>query len=209
MTDTFGIFTNTGLTTNYGGSYSLIHKTDQSDNPQDLGPLYIGSLGSAGGDTADRKLQATSSPGVDNIVLSVVDILPIWVVATAYTVGQRRQPTASNTYVYTCTTAGTSHASTEPTWPLTLGSTVVDNTCIWTCTSKKHVTTEIVLAATSGDLATNTPGASLSLGNTITSGTTNEKLVYIRVINSVNTVGNDSAEPEIAIAINGVTEYTV
>src|SRR5258708_7489895 len=148
LTQTFNLFTNTGLSVSFGGSYSLVHKTDQSDNPQD-NVLYFGSLGSDGSNIADRKLQATSNPGTDNVVLSVVDILPIWLVNTAYTVGQRRQPSTPNTYVYTCTTAGTSHATTEPTWPLTLGSTVTDNTCVWTCTSKKHQTTEVLLASTS------------------------------------------------------------
>ena len=31
-----------------------------------------------------------------------------------------------------CVTAGTSHASTEPTWPTTKGKDVTDNTVVWT-----------------------------------------------------------------------------
>lgn len=41
-------------------------------------------------------------------------------------------PTVANTYYYKATTAGTSDAS-EPTWPTTLGDTVVDGTVTWTC----------------------------------------------------------------------------
>ena len=54
-----------------------------------------------------------------------------WVIATPYTVG---------TVVYvaggelTCTVAGTSHASTAPTAPGSVGGTVVDNTVTWTRT---------------------------------------------------------------------------
>jgi hypothetical protein len=36
-------------------------------------------------------------------------------------------------YTYICTTGGTSHATTEPTWPTTIGGTVNDNGVIWTC----------------------------------------------------------------------------
>ena len=208
LTETFDLFTNTGLTTSFGGVYSLVHKTNLSDNPQDF-TLYFGSLGSSAGDTADRKIQATSNPGTDNIVLTPVDILPEWAVGTAYTVGQRRQPTTANTYIYTCTTAGTSDAALEPTWPTSLTSTVVDGTCVWTCTSKKHATTEIILADDPLDLDTNTPGAALNLGNTVTSGTSNKVAVYIRIINAVMTVGNDAVQPEIAISLNGLVEQNV
>ncbi len=55
-----------------------------------------------------------------------------WVVATAYTVGQYVSPTTQNGYRYKCTTAGTSHASTEPTWPTTVGTTKTDGTVTWT-----------------------------------------------------------------------------
>ncbi len=40
---------------------------------------------------------------------------------------------ADNAFYYRCTTGGTTHASTEPTWPTTIGGTVSDNTVTWTC----------------------------------------------------------------------------
>ena len=56
-----------------------------------------------------------------------------WVANTAYSLLDFRIPTTANGYVYECTTAGTSHASVEPTWPTTVGNTVADGTVTWTC----------------------------------------------------------------------------
>ena len=59
-----------------------------------------------------------------------------WVPNTAYALGDRvvcrtsYGTTARRAYVYECTTAGTSHATTEPTWPTS--GTVADNTVVWT-----------------------------------------------------------------------------
>jgi hypothetical protein len=56
-----------------------------------------------------------------------------WAANTAYSLNDVRMPTTPNGFAYRCTVAGTSHASNEPTWPTTLGNTVVDNTATWTC----------------------------------------------------------------------------
>jgi hypothetical protein len=56
-----------------------------------------------------------------------------WVIATAYVIGDSVYRTAASpTHHYRCTVAGTSHASTEPTWPTTAGATVTDGTVTWT-----------------------------------------------------------------------------
>jgi hypothetical protein len=55
-----------------------------------------------------------------------------WVKNTAYTVGDVVKASTYNSHSYLCTVAGTSHASTEPTWPTTNGTTKVDNTVTWT-----------------------------------------------------------------------------
>lgn len=68
-----------------------------------------------------------------------------WVANTTYSVGQFVLPTTlrdwplpfpesvdKNHFVYECTTGGTTHATTEPTWPTTEGGTVNDNGVIWT-----------------------------------------------------------------------------
>ncbi len=57
-----------------------------------------------------------------------------WVAATNYSAGDRVVPTVANGYYYEVTTdAGSSHATTEPTWPTTIGNTVVDQGITWTC----------------------------------------------------------------------------
>ncbi len=58
-----------------------------------------------------------------------------WVANTAYLVGDTVRPTSDNNHIYKCTTAGTSHATTEPTWPTTENGTVADGaTLVWTLT---------------------------------------------------------------------------
>lgn len=54
-----------------------------------------------------------------------------WATGTAYTVGQIVRPTTGNTHLYRCIVAGTSHASTEPTWSTVAGQINTDNTVTW------------------------------------------------------------------------------
>ena len=54
-----------------------------------------------------------------------------WVPSSAYTVGTTIVPPSAAGLTFTCTQAGTSGA-TSPGWPLTPGTTVGDNTVIWT-----------------------------------------------------------------------------
>lgn len=60
-----------------------------------------------------------------------------WQANHAYTLGARvvcrvaYATTAARAFVYECTSAGTSHATTEPTWPTTVGNTVVDGGVTW------------------------------------------------------------------------------
>ncbi len=55
-----------------------------------------------------------------------------WAGSTAYSLGAKRIPTVDNGYYYTVTTAGTSSGS-QPTWPTTVDTTVVDGSVTWTC----------------------------------------------------------------------------
>ena len=62
-----------------------------------------------------------------------------WATATAYVVGNFRRPTVANGFRYEVTAiagTGTSGAA-EPTWPTTIGQTVIDNPganqVVWTC----------------------------------------------------------------------------
>lgn len=54
-----------------------------------------------------------------------------WATGHAYAVGDIVRPTTGNGHLFRCIVAGTSHATTEPTWPTVSGQTVVDNTVTW------------------------------------------------------------------------------
>jgi len=62
-----------------------------------------------------------------------------WAASTAFSVGDIRRATTTQAsgLVFRCTTAGTS-ASSEPGWPTDLGSTVTDNTCVWTAIASAY-----------------------------------------------------------------------
>lgn len=201
---TFKFYTDTGLTVAFSGLYQLVHQTDLSDNPQDF-KLYFGSAQTVG----TRTLKAVSNPGVDQIVLTPTDTSAEWVVAHSYTLGTIIEPVTPNGYKYKVTTAGTSHASTQPTWPTTIGSTVADNTVVWTCVGPVHAIAEMKLALTAGGLTGATPGAALNLGTTITSGAANKVEVNIRIANSNTNVNDNTGFPELGININNVQEETV
>ncbi len=55
-----------------------------------------------------------------------------WAAGTAYALGDVVKASTYNSHTYKCTTAGTSHAATEPTWSTTNGATQTDNTVTWT-----------------------------------------------------------------------------
>ena len=65
-------------------------------------------------------------------------VLPNWATSTAYSADDLVIPEAATytSYIYKCTTAGTS-GSSAPTWPTTIGNTVADNTAVWTCVGKE------------------------------------------------------------------------
>lgn len=54
-----------------------------------------------------------------------------WTVATSIAQYQQIVPTVYNGYVYQAQNAGTTHASTQPTWPTIVGATVTDNGITW------------------------------------------------------------------------------
>ncbi len=59
-----------------------------------------------------------------------------WAASTAFVVGDVRRATTSQNsgLVFECLTAGTS-GSSEPDWPTDIGSTLTDNTVVWTAIS--------------------------------------------------------------------------
>ena len=76
-----------------------------------------------------------------------------WAASTAFSVGDVRRATTSQNsgLVFECTTAGTS-GSSEPAWPTDIGSTLTDNTVVWTAISSIYA-----------DLSTLAPDAIIEL----------------------------------------------
>jgi hypothetical protein len=82
------------------------------------------------GDTYHHYLDAGSTSSTPKFAS------PAWAATTAYATTSPHfvTPTTPNGFRYQCTTGGTS-GGTEPTWPTTIGGTVVDGTVTWTCRS--------------------------------------------------------------------------
>lgn len=68
---TFGFFSDSTLTVPIT-TITSSQNADGSSNPTQH-HVYFGSLGSAGGDTSDRKVQANSNPGTDQVAVSITD----------------------------------------------------------------------------------------------------------------------------------------
>jgi lambda family phage minor tail protein L len=62
-----------------------------------------------------------------------------WAASTAFSVGDIRRATTDQAsgLFFRCTTAGTS-GSSEPSWPTDIGSTITDNTCVWTAIASAY-----------------------------------------------------------------------
>lgn len=76
---------------------------------------------------------------VNNSTVIGGEVCAPWQANHAYATGARcvcrvaYATAAARAFVYEVTDDGTSHATTEPTWPTTVGNTVVDNGVTWTC----------------------------------------------------------------------------
>lgn len=67
-------------------------------------------------------------------------VVTSWAASQAYVVGAFvRAVGAPSALRFECTTAGTSHASTEPTWPTAAGGTVTDGTVVWTARTAQEL----------------------------------------------------------------------
>jgi hypothetical protein len=72
-------------------------------------------------------------PSADTWGAALYTIAAPWVANTAYIKGDLVFPTTTNGYYYECIKAGTSHAATEPTWPIIELNTVLDSAAVWVC----------------------------------------------------------------------------
>lgn len=103
-----------------------------------LGTTILGS----GANTANTLTTATVQTGAIQQVLDGTTVPSDWAADTATAAKHRVKPTVANGYIYEATAVAgdtKTHATTEPTWPTTLGSTVVDDQVTWTCVGKLGV----------------------------------------------------------------------
>ena len=198
----FKIYTDGSLSTLFVDPNITTHETDFSDNPQDF-QFFLGST------IADRKIEATSNPGVDNITLTPTVLRAEWVTVTAYSLGDSIEPTTPNGLRYEATTAGTSAAG-EPTFPTgAVGDTVADGTVVWTYVSAAHPVTEIKIATLQGGLAGASGGAALSVGTSVTSEAANKFEFWMRITNTVSDPSDTLSFPGIGINVNEIVETAV
>ncbi|MFO1421176.1 MAG: hypothetical protein U1F59_09660 [Candidatus Competibacteraceae bacterium] len=104
----------------------------------------------------------------------------VWMPAHAYAKDAVVEPTARNGYRYRCTVAGTTHASTQPTWPTVIGDTITDSGVTWKCVSKipEYAWDDLLVAvgsgltalATLGTAATVTSAKALDISTAYTTG---------------------------------------
>ena len=110
------------------GSLSAVQSTAQT-----AGDVYTGSfaeLSTANGYTANGV--SIGSPAVATTAAAAW--ATTWAAGTVYAVGTIIRKVSSNGYLYQCVVAGTSHASTEPTWTTVVGrEQPSDNGVIWLC----------------------------------------------------------------------------
>lgn len=91
----------------------------------------------------------------------------VWATAKVVAVGDIVIPITKNGYLFICVVAGTTHASTEPTWTAIQGTTIADNSCTWSCLgqtvtlfgSASPSATTATITARYGVIYDTTPGA--------------------------------------------------
>ncbi len=79
----------------------------------------------------DAIFRAQSLGAPATLYAGLMKIRGKWTASTAVTTSSYVVPNTGNGRLYKCTTAGTT-ASSEPTWPVTNGTTVNDGTAVWT-----------------------------------------------------------------------------
>ena len=122
MDDLAGVFKDNLVISMFGTS-SVVTDAGGAVTAESI-TAYLGK-GSA---LSKRRVLASPAPVVKAVTPSE------WVANHAYTLGTFVEPVTPNGYRYECTTAGTSDATTEPTWGTTVGATTDDDgTLVWTC----------------------------------------------------------------------------
>lgn len=184
--NSFKFYADAALTTAVSAR-TIAHFVTGATDPQDF-VFYYGSTETA------TKVGAESAPGVDQISVSITNATPVWTASTAKVVNDKVRTTAKNGYRYKVQsiTGGGLTGASQPTWPTTIGATVVDNQVTWINDGKLHESTEIKLALSNAGLASATAGASLAIGTVINSGSANAVPVHLRIDDATAIVGTAS-----------------
>jgi len=182
------IYSDAALTTQLSGGLADLIATQHSDgstDPVDF-QLWIGDTDS------NYQYQADSDPGVDQIAMAIEYQAGVWQASTAQVVDDVVRPTVDNNYKYAVQSisGGGATGASEPTWPTTVGNTVVDNEVTWVCLGELHDPAEVKLATTEVGLDSATGGASLNLALTITGGVANAVEFWVRVDDTTLYVDN-------------------
>jgi len=181
------IYSDAALTTQLSGGLADLIATQHSDgstDPVDF-QLWVGDTDS------NYQYQADSDPGVDQIAMAIEYQAGVWQASTAQVVDDVVRPTVDNNYKYAVQSiSGGATGASEPTWPTTVGNTVVDNEVTWVCLGELHDPAEVKLATTEVGLDSATGGASLNLALTITGGVANAVEFWVRVDDTTLYVDN-------------------
>lgn len=141
-----------------------------------------------------------------------------WAATTVYALKARVQPTVKNGFWYRVTANGTT-AGTEPTWPTTIGGTVVDSGVTWTCEGGAPVTSTIQAAMaytstyggawrvadkTEAWINVNPTVAAVFVG--VTGGTTAAQIKTFRVYST--TPPQNGETPAVTLGFTGLQNWT-
>ncbi len=136
------------------------------------------------------------------------DKLKLWPEATArgtaYALGDVIKPTTYASHAYKCTTAGTSHANTEPTWGTTNGGTTTDGTAVFTCFDPKTYQVKAPQGST-------VPYVTFGLETDVTMGTFASPMAiesltfWVNAFSGVSTADVAEIADEVMTALDNVT----
>lgn len=140
----YGNATGRGIYYYEGNTYSVfgdkLYKGDTGNPPSSLQTLSTstGSVGWAESSGVTKYLFLCD--GTDGYVITPAGVVTkinvtytAWAASTNYSLDDIRIPTVDNGFYYKVTADAGSSGGTQPTWPTTIGNTVVDGGITWTC----------------------------------------------------------------------------
>jgi len=180
---------------------TINHLIDGSNDPQNF-VFYLGA------DDATKQYKDGSSPGVADLFIQVFDVTDLWTATTVKVVNDAVRTTAKNGYRYKVQAlagAGNTGAS-EPTWPTTIGQTVVDGDVTWINERKLHESTEIKIALSLIGLDGAVSGDPINLGLVIAGGADANIAVHVRLDDATSIIDKFT---DLGIGVLGAQELPV